>query len=340
MKAAVKPRIELENRTKLETVIPLATPFTLFIDPSDVCNFQCQFCPSGNKKLLKEVHRTPKIMDFDLYKKIIDDICAFDEPLKVLRLYKDGEPLLNPRFTEMIAYAKRRGCAKSIDTTTNGSLLKHEFNQRLIDAGIDRINISVEGVTAEHYRTFSRYSLDFDSFVANIRDLYEHRGGCEICVKICGDTLTEDEKAAFYRIFGDISDRIFIEHVAPCWPEYDMQGITVNSCVGIYGQPIKEVSVCPYLFYSLSINSDGKASLCFLDWARKLIVGDANVESIKEIWNGNRLYEYRKMHLEMRRKQHPVCGSCGQLTHCLPDDIDAYAGALLERIETADAVAP
>ena len=110
--------------------------------------------------------------------------------------------------------------------------------------------------------------------------------------------------------------------------------------MGIYGQPIKEVSVCPYIFYSLSINSDGKASLCFLDWARRLIVGDAFAESIKEIWNGSALFEYRRMHLEMRRKQHPVCGSCGQLTHCLPDDIDAYAGALLERIESVDMVTP
>ena len=33
MKAEIKPRIELENRTKLETVIPLSTPFVIFVDP-------------------------------------------------------------------------------------------------------------------------------------------------------------------------------------------------------------------------------------------------------------------------------------------------------------------
>jgi MoaA/NifB/PqqE/SkfB family radical SAM enzyme len=333
MNAVVKPRIELENRTRLETVIPLTTPFTLFVDPSDACNFQCKFCPSGNKTLLKQVDRKPRLMDFDLFKKIIDDLDEFDRPLKVLRLYKDGEPLLNPRFPEMIAYAKQRGCALSIDTTTNGSLLNPEKNRALIEAGLDRINISVEGVSAEQYMKFSRYSVDFEAFAANIRDLFEHRGSCEICVKICGDVLSEEDKKSFYRIFGDCADRIFIEHIAPCWPEYELQGVEVNTAVGIYGQPIKEVAVCPYIFYSLSINSDGKASLCFLDWARKLIVGDATKQSVREIWNGPQLYGYRAMHLRLQRKRHPICGSCGQLSHCLPDDIDAYAQTLLERLE-------
>ena len=30
----IKPRINLEGRTKLETVIPLSTPFIIFVDPS------------------------------------------------------------------------------------------------------------------------------------------------------------------------------------------------------------------------------------------------------------------------------------------------------------------
>ena len=41
MKAKIKPRIDLENRTKIETVIPLSVPFVIFVDPSDLCNFRC-----------------------------------------------------------------------------------------------------------------------------------------------------------------------------------------------------------------------------------------------------------------------------------------------------------
>jgi radical SAM protein with 4Fe4S-binding SPASM domain len=335
MKAKIVPRIELENRTRLETVIPLSTPFTLFVDPSDACNFRCQFCPSGNAQLLKKVHRKPRHMDFDLFRKIIEDLRVLERPIKVLRLYKDGEPLLNPRFSDMIAYAKESGVALQVDTTTNGSLLNPEINIKLIDAGLDRINISVNGISEKQYLDFSGFKLNFDAFVENIRHFYEHRNNCLVVVKICGDVLSQDDKERFMRVFGDISDRIFIEHIAPCWPEFEMKGITPNKEIGIYGQPIREVTVCPYIFYSLSINSDGTASLCFLDWAHKMIVGDLRKQSFTEIWNGQPLFDYRKMHLQKKRKTHPACGACGQLTHCLPDDIDPYADMLLKRLEAA-----
>ena len=333
MKAKIKPRIDLENRTKLETVIPLSVPFIIFIDPSDVCNFRCKFCPTGDIPLMKQVGRSLKVMDLDLFKKIVDGICQFERPIKVLRLYKDGEPLLNPRLVEMIKYAKEKKCAERIDTTTNASLLTPGLALALIDAGLDRINISIEGVTAEQYLNFSNYKIDFAKFVDNIRYLYEHRQRCEIIIKIPGDGLSAEDKQKFYDIFGEIADGVYIEHVMSCWPEFDLKGVEVNQEVGIYGQAIKEVQVCPYVFYSFSLNSDGSASLCFLDWSRKLIIGDAKIESVKDIWNGDKLLNYQKMFLSKQRKGHPICGNCGQLTHGLPDDIDSYAEDLLKKVK-------
>ena len=147
MKAVIKPRIDLEHRTRLETVIPLQTPFIINIDPCDTCNFQCKFCPTGDRELMRRTKgRGHGIMDFDLYKKLIDDICAFEDKVKVIRLYKDGEPLLNPHFAEMVRYAKQSGCCDRVDTTTNASLLTHALSDQIIEAGLDRINISIEGV--------------------------------------------------------------------------------------------------------------------------------------------------------------------------------------------------
>jgi radical SAM protein with 4Fe4S-binding SPASM domain len=333
MKAIIKPRIELENRTKLEEVIPLKVPFLVFLDPTDICNFQCKFCPTGNRDLIKSIERTPGIMDFELYKKIIRDLCEFENPIKVLRLYKDGEPLLNPRLGDMIKYAKESGCALQVDTTTNGSLLSPKKNLELINAGLDRIHISLEGMSEKSYQDFASFKIDFDKLVNNISHFYEHRKECLVCVKIVGDKLSEEEKDRFLNIFGEISDRIFIEHIAPCWPAFEMTEIIPD--VGIYGQAIKEVEVCPYIFYSLSINWDGKVSLCFVDWSRGLIVGDLNTESFKDIWNGEALFNYQIMHLSKKRKEHSICGPCGQLSHCGPDNIDPYAEKLIERLKAS-----
>ena len=333
MKAEVKPRIELENRTKLETVIPLATPFVIFVDPADICNFKCTFCPTGDKDLMKSVGRPLKVMKFDLYTKIIDDIAEFDQKIKVLRLYKDGEPLLNKKLPQMIKYAKDKGVADKIDTTTNASALTNERSLALIEAGLDRINISIYGVNEKQYKEFSKVNIDFKKIVENVKFFYENRKQCEVLVKINGDTLTKDEKQFFLDTFGDYCDKIFIEHIMGCWPEFEIKGVDINDEFGIYGQEIKEVSVCPYVFYAFSINSDGSVSTCFLDWARKLIIGNANTQSVKSIWFGEGMKEYRKMFLEGGRKEHPVCKDCGQLTHGMPDNIDKYSEKLLKRLK-------
>lgn len=332
MKAKYEPRIDLVNRTQLETVIPLETPFVVFVDPSDACNFKCRFCPTSDRDLMKSVGRPWKQMSFELFQKIADDMTNFPQQVEVLRMYKDGEPLLNKRLADMIKYAKDIGAAKRIDTTTNASILTREKGKAIAEAGLDRINISIYGVSNDHYKDFSGVKLEFERVLANVKDFYEVRGNCEMLVKIQGDTLSNHEKEMFLEHFGDHSDKIYIEHIMSCWPEFDLRGVNVNKEHGIYGQPIKEVSVCPYPFYSFSINSDGISSVCFLDWGRKMIVGDVREQSVKEIWNGKELKAFRKMFLEGDRKKHPQCGNCGQMTHGLPDNIDPYRQELLQKL--------
>ena len=165
---------------------------------------------------------------------------------------------------------------------------------------------------------------------------YEMKGNCEICIKIAGDFLSDEDKARFYETFGDYCDRISIENTAPCWPEFDVEdrmGLTITE--GIYNQKISETDTCPYIFYSMAVNSDGTVSLCFLDWARKLLIGDVRKQSLKSIWEGDLLYGHQVEHLKGNRKNHPVCGKCGQLSHCLPDNIDPFAGMLLEKLQAA-----
>lgn len=342
MKAKIKPRINLESRTRLEEAIPLSTPIILFVDPSNICNFRCKFCPTGHKEIIKDTGRWQNIMNFYVYRKIIDDLKEFNKPLKVLRLYKEGEPLLNKNFDRMVRYARKSGSVQYIDTTTNGYLLTEDLSKKILDAGLDRINISVNGMSDKQFLAFSGVNINFDEYVKNIKRLYEIRDNngynCEICIKTVGDFLTDIDKKKFYNTFGDYADRIFIENIAPCWPEFDVESnaeMNISKTKGIYDQPISdetEVDVCPYIFYMVSINSDGSVSLCFLDWARKLIIGDVKGQSLKEIWNGDILFKYQIYNLKGKRRDNPVCGKCGQLKYCLPDNIDPYVDIVTKRL--------
>ncbi len=211
MKAKIAPR-QSTIRTKLEMVVPLSTPYVIFVDPSDACNFKCNFCPTSDRVLMKEVQRPWQQMPLDIFRKIVDDISQFEQPLKVLRLYKDGEPLINKNLAEMIRYAKASSRILSVDTTTNASLLTKERGLELVEAGLDAVNISIYGVNDSQYQEFSSTKIRFSQILNNVRGFYDNKGSCEVLVKVNGDSLNEYEKQVFLNEFGDFADKIYIEH--------------------------------------------------------------------------------------------------------------------------------
>ena len=334
MKARLEPRINLEGRTPLETVIPLSTPFIVFVDPASSCNFKCTFCPTGHRDMIAETGRFQGVMKFDVFQKIIDDLGEFDKPIKVLRMYKDGEPFLNKRLAEMVAYAKQSGRVDYIDTTTNGTFLSPDRVGPVLEAGIDKINISVDGMTEETYLRFTGFKFDFAKFVENVKWIYANKGNCEIVVKIPAELITEAQRQEFFDTFGDHCDRIFVENFAPCWPEFDIEEHTgVKISKGIYQQDIGETDTCPYIFYGYSVNADGLVSSCFLDWGRKLMIGDVRQQSMKEIWNSERMNALRLQHLEGAGKQNGVCGNCGSSVTACPTISTRIACSLLEKFK-------
>ena len=60
-------------------------------------------------------------------------------------------------------------------------------------------------------------------------------------------------------------------------------------------------------------------------------MGDVREQSLKDIWHSSKMNALRRQHLEGKRCQNPVCSKCGQLSHCLPDNIDQYREGLLPK---------
>ena len=262
----IQTRLSSEPRNNLCDVLPLQQPYVLLVDPSSLCNLRCRWCPSGYDNLIAETKRAQQIMPFELFEELVRQAAEFKVPFKVLRLYKEGEPLVNPRFEEMVGLAKQSGCFSRIDTTTNGLLLTPERNRKLVQAGMDQINISVNGVNAEQMYKHTGRKVDFEAYVRNIQDLWEHRGNCTIYIKSIKDVLTEQEQAEFFRLFGNMADRVYLERLSPAWPGFD---ITLSGyhfeAVGNYEQLLEDRMVCPYLFYIMVINADGSVSTCVGD---------------------------------------------------------------------------
>ena len=333
---AIEGHRYFKERTALETVIPLATPFILYVDPSSACNLQCSFCPCGRAHddlWSEEKKNSIGIMQMDLFRKIVDDCSGFPDKIKALRLYKEGEPLANPHFAEMVAYAKQSGYFVGIDTTTNGTLLNPKLNREIVKAGLTRINISVEGLSGKEYEEICGTKIDFEQFLMNIKDLYDNKGDCHIFIKTIVENCSEEDEAAkkkkYFELFGDICDEISFEHIAPCWPGFNKEFFSEE--VGVYGNKIQECVVCPRLFYILTINSDGAATRCIVDWNRQMLIGDVRDNTVPELWK--MMDPHRIEHLKGNRRKMIGCDECLEIETAAIDNIDAYRDELLKKFE-------
>lgn len=326
--AAIRENLVNNNRQRLEEVIPLRTPFSLAIDPCNLCNFRCEFCAAQYSD--DKAGYIKQCMDLDLFKKIVDDLKEFDNKVKIIRLAGLGEPLINKDFCDMVKYLKDSDTTEWIETITNGSLLNHELNRKLADSGIDRIRISIEALDDIGYENITHRKVNYNKFVDNIADLYECcKGKCEIYIKAVDAALpTDNDKDVFYKTYEDICDRIFIDTVIPMWSDYKLE--VKNK--GVHGQKLQSVKICPFGFYSCVINPDGQVNVCCSDWKRNLIIGNVNDSSLKEIWNGEILFKFWLDVASGNKNNYEMCRKCVLPMYDCNDNIDEYGELIYDKL--------
>ena len=324
------------ERTPLETVIPLETPYVVQLAVSSACNYRCKYCPASAPDRLKSLGVTKGLMSYDLFCKIVDDLDGFPEPIRVLRLVKEGEPLLNKRLPDMIRYAKRKQPDVPVDTTTNAHLLTQELSDRLIDAGLEKIHISLQGITSEAYKRVADVDVDFSVLFRNIRYFCTRKGSCKVYVKVPDVGVTTSEIEKFHEMFDGYADETFVEHMIPAWPGFDFSAFKEDDGIGYYGNDVRseEIKVCSLIFYSMTINHDGTTAPCVVDWAHLTNFGNVHEQSLYEIWNGKPLNDFRRMHLRGERMRDDLCKDCKGLQYCNVDIIDDHAEAILGKLDS------
>ncbi len=335
--------IQLTNRVALQDVIPLDTPYSVQLCPTDYCNIRCIFCPFHGE--FKSKNRAPHMMTLDSVKIIIDRLAEFPDKIKTLIFCGRGEPAIHKELPEMIAYAKEKDVADEIRLTTNGFNLSPELNRRLIDAGLDYIKISVPAIDEQTCFEITGAKLDLEKYIANIKNLYDNkREGMTVYCKTTnialgaknGSAIDSEKAKKFYSLFEDISDYAFIENIVfmarTDITEKEKEKIWLRNTgnQNIYSLKNDGSPVCERLFYHFTINSLGEVYPCGDSEDTSLLMGNALNDSLLEIWNSKKYLELRLAFLKGNIPEY--CKKCDIFSWEYPNDLHKHADAICERL--------
>ena len=171
---------------------------------------------------------------------------------------------------------------------------------RMVDAGIDWITISADGVGTTYERV--RKPLKFEALLANLRAMKHikaERGLLRPVIKIQGiwPAIQEDPQA-YYDTFEPISDLVAFNPLI----DYLSKDTHIDYLDNFS---------CPQQYQRLVIGADGRVMKCSNDEENREVIGDINVETVHQLWHGEKMRQVRELHKRPRGfMESPVCRKC------------------------------
>jgi len=266
-------------------------PIHLDIEITSRCNLKCTFCdklPLLSKDQIGD-------MDLALFRKIIDE--GSDNGLCSVKLSYRGEPLLHPRVDEMVDYAKKRGVV-DIYFNTNGMLLTEERVLRLMDAGLDRISISIEGTDPEAFER-ERRGAKYHKILENIESLIELRtqkGLAHPKIRVQTVALPGIDLDEYARFWEHRCD----ETAAVDYKEVEARNLAL----------IDPEWACPQLWQRMTIEWDGAVMPCNNDDYKLLSPGYIGKKTIYQCWHDALVNRARDLHKRGQSHLVQACNGC------------------------------
>jgi len=120
---------------------------SLSIEPTNACNLSCIECPTGTNSLKRKKGNFP----LNAFREILDEK---EKDLIYLNYYFQGEPFFNKETIRMIRMASDRNIYTSV--STNAQLITKDLAKDIVESGLNRIIISIDGTTQEVYEKYRR----------------------------------------------------------------------------------------------------------------------------------------------------------------------------------------
>jgi AdoMet-dependent heme synthase len=156
----VHGRLERMSTTSPQTS-DIAKPRLIFWEVTKGCNLHCIHCRATATELM-----SPRDLPTTKARDIIEQIAAFGNPILVL---SGGEPLYRRDIYELAKLGTDRGLR--IALATNGTLVTRDVAQKIVDAGVKRVSISLDGADAQTHDSFRGIPGSFEAAVYGFQNL-------------------------------------------------------------------------------------------------------------------------------------------------------------------------
>lgn len=305
-------------------------PMMIVISTVYPCNFGCPNCPysEGNSNLRSQYkEKGGDYFPEELWNKVAVESGPYNT---WLRCTGGGEPMMHPRMTQMIEFAKNQGCRVWLNT--NGSLFGPNVRQRaklesIIKNGVDIIEFSMDAGDAVTYNqvrpplkgAVSNIESRWSDQVENIRKALEFRllykSSTRIVVSIIRQKLIEGKLEDAIRFW---MDEVGVDEVITrkflSWDDNTNINLANAADTKLYQLNVNEEfkDPCVWPFERLNIDTLGRIALCGQDISFRTANLFPNLKeaSIKEIWLGETFTRYRERHLEGKGSTLFPCKGC------------------------------
>ena len=283
-------------------------PISIGAELTNNCNLHCRECLTGSGLM----HRGRGYMDIELFKRVMTELNPY---LYNINLYFQGEPMMHPLFFAFLQNSIKTHTLVS----TNGHFLTVTNSERIVNSGLRKLIISLDGLDQETYSAY-RAGGDIATVLTGINNVTEARDRFNSSLKIEIQFLVNrqnehqipDMRKLAHSVRASLhlkSMQVINKDMVEMWlPEkkrfrrYEMKN----------GEYIIKNSLpdrCARLWFNPVITWDGKVIPCCFDKDAEYVMGDLNQDSFVDVWNGPKYTSFRKSIL-MGRHMIDICRNC------------------------------
>ena len=290
-------------------------PFSLSIEPTTACNLGCPECPSG----LKQFTRPTGKLDLDLHKSMIEQV---KKSVFYINYYFQGEPFIHPQFLDLIEEAKKNKIYTA--TSTNAHFITKEMANKIIDSGLDRLIISIDGLTQETYENY-RVNGELNKVIQGTEFLLNAKkekksNTPHLIFQFLAVKPNEHEIDDIFKLGAKMGiDEVRIKSAQlydykngnPLMPENEKYSRYKLKKDGTYKLKYETGDHCWRMWSSSVFTWDGKVVPCCFDKDAKHILGTLEATTFKSIWRSKQYSSFRQAVLT-NRNSIDICQNCSE----------------------------